>query len=143
VHFATHFLESSQQPSYGLIALGMNERNETELLQPMEIARWQIHAGVVVLSGCHSGAGSALPGTGLLGLTRAWLTAGAQSVLASRWATPDEEGDLFHSFYESLSSQPHADSPQALRAAQLAMIQAGGWRGQPRYWAAYFVVGNQ
>ena len=143
VHFATHFLESSERPSYGLIALSLTKRNETELLQPMEIARWKIHAGLVVLSGCHSGAGAALPGTGLLGLTRAWLTAGAQSVLASRWATPDEEGDLFHAFYRTLSGQQHADPTQALRTAQLAMIRAGGWRGQPRYWGTYFVVGNQ
>jgi CHAT domain-containing protein len=143
VHFATHFLESSERPSYGMIALSLTDRNETELLQPMEIARLNVHAGLVVLSGCHSGAGAALPGTGLLGLTRAWLIAGAQSVLASRWATPDGEGDLFHAFYRTLSSQRHADPSQALRAAQLEMIRAGGWRGQPRYWGTYFVVGNQ
>jgi len=143
VHFATHFLESSERPSYGLIALSLTNRNETELLQPLEIAHWNVHAGLVVLSGCHSGAGAALPGTGLLGLTRAWLIAGAQSVLASRWATPDGEGDLFHAFYRTLSSQRHADPAEALRAAQLEMIRAGGWRGQPRYWGTYFVVGNQ
>ncbi|HEV3202704.1 MAG TPA: CHAT domain-containing protein [Bryobacteraceae bacterium] len=143
VHFATHFLESSESPSYGLIALSLTSGNETELLQPVEIANWKVHAGLVVLSGCHSGAGATLPGTGLLGLTRAWLMAGAQSVLASRWTTPDEEGDLFHAFYRTLSSQRHADPTEALRAAQLEMIRAGGWRGQPRYWGTYFVVGNQ
>jgi CHAT domain-containing protein len=108
----------------------------------MEIAHWKIHAGLVVLSGCHSGAGAALPGTGLIGLTRAWLIAGAQSVLASRWATPDEEGDLFRVFYRTLSDQQQANPTQALRAAQLEMIRAGGWHGQPRYWGTYFVVGN-
>jgi CHAT domain-containing protein len=143
VHFATHFLESSERPSYGLIALSLTNQNEMELLQPMEIARWKIHAGLVVLSGCHSGAGAALPGTGLLGLTRAWLIAGAESVLASRWATPDENGDLFRAFYRALSGQRHADPTQALRSAQLEMIRAGGWRAQPRYWGTYFVVGNQ
>jgi CHAT domain-containing protein len=143
VHFATHFLESSERPSYGLIALSLTDRNETELLQPMDIARWKIHAGLVVLSGCHSGAGATLPGTGLLGLTRAWLSAGAQSVLASHWATPDEEGDLFRTFYATLGSQRHADPTQALRAAQLEMIRSGDWRAQPRYWGTYFVVGNQ
>jgi CHAT domain-containing protein len=109
----------------------------------MEIERWKVHVGLVVLSGCHSGAGAVLPGTGLLGLTRAWLTAGAQSVLASRWATPDEEGDLFYAFYRALSGQRHADSTEALRAAQLEMIHAGGWRSKPQYWGTYFVVGNQ
>ncbi len=143
IHFATHFLESSQRPSYGLIALSLNGRNETELLQPMEIARWRVQSSLVVLSGCHSAAGATLPGTGLLGLTRAWLSAGAQSVLASHWATSDEEGDLFHTFYATLSGQDRPDPPRALRAAQLEMIRSGGWRAQPRYWGAYFVVGNQ
>ena len=143
VHFATHFLESSQTPSYGLIALSLTDRNETELLQPTEIGGWKIRAGLVVLSGCHSGAGATLPGTGLLGLTRAWLIAGAQSVLASHWATPDEEGDLFQPFYGALSRQRQADPTEALRAAQLKMIRSVGWRAQPRYWGTYFVVGNQ
>jgi CHAT domain-containing protein len=109
----------------------------------MEVARWKVQSGLVVLSGCHSAAGAALPGTGLLGLTRAWLIAGAKSVLASHWATLDEEGDLFHAFYGTLSRQGHLDAPQALRAAQLEMLRSGGWRAQPRYWGAYFVVGNQ
>jgi CHAT domain-containing protein len=142
VHFATHFVESSERPSYSLIALSLTDRNETELLQPAEISHWRVHAGVVVLSGCHSGAGATLPGTGLLGLTRAWLAAGAQSVLASRWATPDEEGDLFSAFYRSLSGQRGRDPARALRAAQLEMIRSGGWRARPSYWGTYFVVGN-
>ena len=116
VHFATHFLESSQRLSYGLIALSLTDRNETELLQPVEIAGWKYHAGLVVLSGCDSGEGAALPGTGLLGLTRAWLIAGAQSVLATHWATPDEEGDLFQAFYGALSTQRKAD-PNGSRCA--------------------------
>ncbi|MBZ5620904.1 MAG: CHAT domain-containing protein [Acidobacteriia bacterium] len=142
VHFATHFVESSERPSYGLIALSLTDRNEAEFLQPREIANWRVHVDLVVLSGCHSGAGATLPGTGMLGLTRAWLTAGAQSVLASRWATPDEEGDLFNAFYQTLSGQRRADPTQALRAAQLEMIRSGGWRARPRYWGTYFVVGN-
>lgn len=143
VHFATHFLESPQKPSYGLIALSLNEQHETELLQPTDIERWRIRAGVVVLSGCNSGAGNALPGTGLLGLTRSWLIAGAQSVLASRWATPDEDGELFRPFYDSLGRHVPGGSAQALQSAQLAMLRAGGRRAQPRYWGAYFVVGTQ
>ena len=143
VHFATHFLESSQKPSYGLIALSLNEQQEAELLQPTDIERWRIRAGVVVLSGCNSGAGIVLPGTGLLGLTRSWLIAGAQSVLASRWATPDEDGELFRPFYDSLRRHVRGGSAQALQSAQLAMLRRGGWRAQARYWGAYFVVGNQ
>ena len=143
VHFATRIVESSARSAYGLIALSLTNASETEVLSPLEIARWRIQAGLVVLSGCHSAAGAALPGTGLLGLTRAWLAAGAHAVVGSRWATPDEDGALFTALYGNLQAQPRADGAGALRAAQLAMIRAGGWRANPRYWGAYFVVGNQ
>ena len=83
VHLATHVLESSERPSYGLIALSLTPRRESELLPPYEIAGWRTNAGLVVLSGCHSAQGAQLPGTGLLGLTRAWLMAGAHSVISA------------------------------------------------------------
>ena len=142
VHFATHVVQTSGSARYGLIALSLTDRDETEFLQPLEIARWRIRAGLVVLSGCHSAVG-ARPWTGLAGLTRAWLSAGVESVVASRWDTPDEDGAIFHVFYGNLSAQKRRDPVEALREAQIAMIRAGGWRAKPRYWGAYFVVGSQ
>ncbi len=152
IHFATHFLESSTPQTgrtgsaggaYGLIALSLNGRGETELLTPVEIAHWKTRAELVVLSGCHSDAGRVLPGAGLLGLTRAWLTAGAHSVAGSRWDTPDDSGALFAALYRELRSQPTPDPALALASAQREMIRSGGWRARPRYWGAYFVVGNE
>jgi CHAT domain-containing protein len=143
VHLATHVLESSERPSYGLIALSLTPRRESELLPPYEIAGWRTNAGLVVLSGCDSAQGVRLPGTGLLGLTRAWLMAGAHSVIGSNWATPDESGALFGALYRNLSQGPGRSPAAALRAAQLEMIRSGGWRAKPGYWGAYFVVGSQ
>jgi CHAT domain-containing protein len=124
VHPATHVLESSERPYYGLFALSLTPRRESELLPPYEIAGWRTSAGLVVLSGCHSAEGAKLPGTGLLGLTRAWLMAGAHSVIGSNWATPDESGALFGALYRDLSGSPGSPAV-ALRAAQLEMIRSG------------------
>jgi CHAT domain-containing protein/predicted negative regulator of RcsB-dependent stress response len=152
IHFATHFLESSAPQSdrdgaaggaYGLIALSLTLGGETELLTPVEIAHWKTRAELVVLSGCHSDAGRVLPGAGLLGLTRAWLTAGAHSVAGSRWDTPDESGALFAALYRELRSQLTPDPALALASAQREMVRSGGWRARPRYWGAYFMVGNE
>jgi CHAT domain-containing protein len=143
VHLATHVLESSERPAYGLIALSLSPRRESELLPPFEIAGWRTNAGLVVLSGCHSAQGAQRPGTGLLGLTRAWLMAGAHSVIGSNWATPDERGAIFGALYRFLSAHPGASPAAALRTAQLEMIRSGGWRASPSYWGAYFVVGSQ
>ncbi len=152
VHFATHFLESSAPQrgrtgsaggADGLIALSLTGQGETELLTPAEIAHWKTRAELVVLSGCHSDAGRVLPGAGLLGLTRAWLTAGARSVAVSRWETPDESGALFAAMYRELRLQPAPDPALALASAQREMIRSGGWQGRPRYWGAYSMVGNE
>ncbi len=140
-HFAAHFVASPRDPANESIALTMGHGGEPELLAAPEIARWHIHAGLVVLSGCDSARGPALPGTGLLGLTRAFLAAGARSVAASRYPTPDDDGALFCVFYRKLSAG--AAPPAALQAAQVQMIQSGGWRARPRYWGAYFLVGSQ
>ena len=143
VHFATHVLESSERPACGLIALSLTEGKEAELLTPFEIAHWRIDAGLIVLSGCYSAQGAALPGTGLMGLTRAWLTAGARAVVSSRWPTPDEDGPLFKVLYRNLRTERRADPGRALRTAQLDMIRSGGRHAQPRYWGAYFVIGGE
>jgi CHAT domain-containing protein len=143
VHFATHVLESSERPACGLIALSLSDGEQTELLTPFEIAHWRIDAGLIVLSGCYSAQGAALPGTGLMGLTRAWLTAGARAVVSSRWPTPDEDGPLFQTLYRNLRAERRADPGQALRIAQLEMIRSGGWHAQPRYWGAYYVIGGE
>ncbi len=150
IHFATHFLESSAPQlarsggaPYSLIALSLTDRGEAELLTPVEIAHWKTRAELVVLSGCHSNAGRVVPGAGLLGLTRAWLAAGARSVAGSRWDTPDESGALFAALYRDLRLQPTPDPALALASAQREMIRSGGWRGRPRYWGAYFMVGNE
>jgi CHAT domain-containing protein len=143
LHFATHFLPSDGGRISGLIALSLNPRGETELLAPEEIAHWKVNGALVVLSGCRSAQGAVLPGTGLLGLTRAWLAAGAQSVIGSRWSTPDDSGELFSALYRNLRRQAHPDAAEALRAAQVEMISAGGWRAKPRYWGTYLTVGSQ
>jgi CHAT domain-containing protein len=141
-HFATHVLQSSGTPSHGLIALSL-AGGEAQVLEPFEIARWRIHTEIVVLSGCYSAAGPGLPGTGLLGLTRAWLAAGARTVVGSRWSIPDDDGALFSAMYRRLRSQPRRDVAGALRAAQLEMIQSAGWRSSPRYWGAYYAIGSE
>jgi CHAT domain-containing protein len=142
VHFATHFLEFPGEQADSAIALGLTAAKEIDLLTPEEIAHRTVRAGLVVLSGCHSAAGAVLPGTGLLGLTRAFLAAGAGAVVSSRWSTPDDDGALFAALYANLGAQAPANAGRALRAAQLSMIRSGGRRARPRYWSAYFLVGN-
>lgn len=147
LHFATHVVQSTvnsgAEARSGLIVLSLNQAGQHEVLSPVEVATWNLHGAVVSLSGCSSGSAEALPATGLVGLTRACLAAGARAVVASRWPTPDDTGALFLAFYRYLHDSPEAGPAVALQRAQIDMLRSGTWRLHPVYWAAYFVTGNQ
>ena len=49
---------------------------------PGNIASRRVAGSLVVMDGCHSGQGQTLPGSGLMGLTRAWIGAGASTVVS-------------------------------------------------------------
>lgn len=145
VHVAAHLLFPTQHSGPGLIALALQPSDEVELLSATEISTLRLNFGLVVLNGCSSAHAEALPGAGLMGMTRAWLAAGARAVIVTRWATSDQqEGELFRSFYNRLSSlsrsEPRPSYAQILQQAQLAELHAGGFRANPAYWAAYFCV---
>jgi CHAT domain-containing protein len=142
VHIAAHFLEASAAPRYSMIAMSLGRSGDPEWLSPLEITRYRIQTGLVVLSGCSSGRADVLPASGLMGLTRAWLAAGARAVVASHWPTPDDSGTLFVRFYKHFRDTPDAGPAVALQRAQLDMLRAGGWRSYPQYWATYFVAGD-
>ena len=145
LHLAAHVLFPPQDSSPGMLALSLTPAGELELLTASEIAGMRLNLGLVVLNGCSSGRAAILPGAGLMGMTRAWLAAGARAVIVTRWATADQnEGKLFQAFYQSLS--PTSDSvrrksfAQSLQQAQIAELHAGGRRANPSNWAAYFCV---
>ncbi|HTM47695.1 MAG TPA: CHAT domain-containing tetratricopeptide repeat protein [Bryobacteraceae bacterium] len=143
IHFAAHLLQPPPERSHGaLLALSMLESGEEQLVGPSEVARWRADRTLVVLSGCSSGSAEARPGSGLLGMTRAWLMAGARAVVATDWQTPDDAETFFRHFYQSLQKDQNRDPAEALRSAQVQTLQAGGWRASPSYWAAYFAQGN-
>lgn len=140
IHLATHVLRSTLLPDEEMIALGLGNGHTAQFLDSAAIRRLQVPGALVVLSGCSTGAGEILRGAGLMGLTRAWLLAGARGVIASHWPTPDDSGEFFVSFYRHLRAAP-GDFASALRHAQLEMLRSGSWRSQPSYWAAYFDYG--
>jgi CHAT domain-containing protein len=143
LHLATHIVARQRR---GLIALSLLPGGDAQLLSPLEIASWRVKLGLVVLSGCSSGQAQALPGSGLMGLTRAWLAAGASAVVVSRWPTSDDSGEFFLAFYKHLRAPSQSDSferpGRALQRAQLEMLGSRTWRSLPRYWAAYFLIGR-
>lgn len=142
IHFATHVLPSPVEAREGLIALSAPPRGPLEYLSTEWIAAQELRPELVVMSACRSGSGTIRSGDGLMGLTRAWLQAGAASVIATYWPTPDDPGSLLESFYRSWRASPASGQDEALRQAQLEAIRAGGWRSNPAFWAGFFLIGR-
>jgi CHAT domain-containing protein len=85
-------------------------------------------------------------GDELLGLMRAWISAGAASLVLSYWPVEDlSAARLMEHFYASLAT---GQSKRAsLRAAQLALLGSEGAttrspHSHPYFWAAYYLVGD-
>ncbi len=134
-HFSTHVVADTQRPNLSFLALTLPDK-----LTVFDVLDLGARTEMVTVNGCSSGTGKLLAGAGLIGLARAFLAAGAQSVCATRWQIPDEEGALVRSVYTHLLAG--LGRAEALRRAQIEMIRGGGWRAQPRYWAAYFLIGD-
>jgi CHAT domain-containing protein len=144
LHVATHMLRRDGDASPAIV-LGLDESAGLKLWTASDIAAVDNAPQYVALSGCGSGSGPVLRGAGLLGLTRAWLTAGTHAVVASYWPTPEESDWLFVEYYRYLraGTDPSASrrAAIALQQAQLDAIRLGQWRGRVWYWGAYFVIG--
>ncbi|HKD07422.1 MAG TPA: CHAT domain-containing protein [Bryobacteraceae bacterium] len=137
IHFATHVIAEHGDFGSGMIALSLNQQAEMQFLGPKEIVSRPVRARLVVMNGCHSAQGEALQSAGLMGLTRAWIGAGAETVLATQWDVPDNTAQNFIvDLYTALRLSPEEPS-SALRRAQLAAIRR---QEHPSAWAGYSLL---
>ena len=138
IHFAVHGLLDDTQPRFSALALAPADA-EDGLLQMHEIRRLRLNANVVILSACESGLGQRVTGEGVVGLAHAFLTAGAQSVLATLWRVDDQSSaQLMGRFHRSLAQQGSA--AQALRQAKLGLLRDAA-TSHPFYWAGFVLTG--
>jgi CHAT domain-containing protein len=110
---------------------------------PTEILAHPVTASLVVLNGCYSARGQTLPSAGLMGLTRAWIGAGAGAVLATRWNIPDDAGqNLMAAFYRHLRSSWDRGPAFALQQAQLELMKKDPALSRSDLLGAYFLLGR-
>jgi CHAT domain-containing protein len=138
LHFATHGMLDEREPLMSALVLAQDEDpREDGFLQVHEILEQSLCADLVVLSACNTGLGKIMTGEGVLGLTHAFMYAGARTLLISLWEVPDQStAILMDRFYGALSEGLPAD--EALQKAQRAAIDAGV---VPREWAGFALSG--
>lgn len=128
LHFATHGVLDGEYPGLHEPALILAaEGGRDSLLTAYEVQRLDLAARVTVLSACNTGTGRLYAGEGAMGLSRAFLIAGSETVVVSLWQVPSvETTELMIAFYEQLS-QGH-EPAQALRLAKIGFLRARGAR---------------
>lgn len=147
VHFATHGVIDSESPEMSSLILsrfderGVPDPRDGEL-RLSDIYNLELNADLVVLSACETALGQEIRGEGLVGLTRGFMYAGADRVLASLWSVQDRPtADLMKGFYSGLLEQGMSP-PAALRQAQRKLARGEDkWRS-PYYWAGFSLQGE-
>ena len=155
LHFATHGLVTAPRPDCPprpALVTSFGGQGSDGLLSFREIFDLKLDADVVILSACDTAgeatsaasreAGIATGGNYALdGLVRAFVGAGARSVVASHWPVPDDYNAtkrLIAGMIEAKPGQPLAD---ALGDAQLALMDDAN-TSHPFYWAAFIASGS-
>ncbi len=144
LHFATHGLLNAERPQFTGVVLSLvgNGAGADGFLRADEVYNLRLGSPLVMLSACESGLGRERRGEGVMGLTRAFMYAGAPTVGVTLWSVSDRATvDLMASFYrELLGARPAAPSA-ALNAARRTML-ARRETSAPYFWAPFVLVGD-
>lgn len=145
LHIATHGLLDAERPQFtGVVLSLVGNKTEDGFLRTDEVFNLRLGSPLVMLSACETGLGKEKRGEGVMGLTRAFMYAGAPTVGVSLWSVADKStAELMTDFYKRLLTTASTDvsASAAMRDAQLAMI-AGKKYSAPYYWAPFVLVGD-
>ena len=134
LHLACHGLYRADNPLFSALKLYDGWLTATEAMQ------LRLRDALVTLSACESGRSQVAGGDELLGLLRAFLSAGAATVVVSLWLVQDDTtARLMANWYEQLQEQGLSPAA-ALRAAQLNLKAD---YPHPYYWAPFITVGRR
>jgi len=144
IHVATHGLLNAERPQFtGVVLSLVGNKTHDGFVRTDEVFNLHLGSPLVMLSACETGLGKEKRGEGVMGLTRAFMYAGAPTVGVSLWSVADKStADLMTDFYKRLlTSSEGTTSSSALRNAQLAMI-SGKKYSAPFFWAPFVLVGD-
>ena len=137
IHFVTHGVASRTDPLDSAIILSNASAAEDSFkLYARDIIQHPIHARLVTISACYGSGTRSYAGEGLVGLSWAFLRAGAHSVIGALWEVSDESTPrLMSALYQGLDDglAPSA----ALRQAKITLLHSEGNFRKPFFWAPF------
>ena len=136
IHFVAHGTASRSSPLDSAIILSRDGQNPDSFkLYARDIIQHPLRADLVTISACYGAGERAYTGEGLVGLSWAFLRAGAHNVIAALWEATDVSTEqLMTRFYDELNKG--ASPAVALRNAKLGLLRETAYR-KPFYWAPF------
>jgi CHAT domain-containing protein/tetratricopeptide (TPR) repeat protein len=136
LHFACHGEFRPDNPLFSGLELADG------WLTTLDVFNLRLQASLVTLSACQTGRSVIGGGDELLGLQRAFLAAGAASLVMSHWLVEDRStAMLMKTFYQQLAGGE--TKAEALRTAQLNLLLENGQPiTHPYFWAPFFLTGH-
>jgi CHAT domain-containing protein len=136
IHFVAHGTASRTSPLDSAIVLSKaGAADDSFKLYARDIIHHPLHAQLVTVSTCYGAGSRAYSGEGLVGLSWAFLRAGAHNVIGALWEVSDvSTPQLMDEFYGELEKGKTPDT--ALRNAKLTLLHSNSYR-KPFYWAPF------
>jgi len=137
IHFVTHGTASQVDPLDSAIILSRaTKEQESFKLYARDIVQHPLQAQLVTISACYGSGSRAYAGEGLVGLSWAFLRAGAHNVVGALWDVSDDSTPrLMDSLYQEMNQGQIPAN--ALRRAKMAMLHSTGRFRAPFYWAPF------
>jgi CHAT domain-containing protein len=134
IHFATHGTASVTRPLESAIIL--SPEGDSYKLYARDIVQQPLNAYLVSISACNGAGDRVLAGEGLVGLSWAFLRAGAHNVVAGLWEVSTASApQLMDDLYKGIAAGQ--DPATALRNAKLQLVHSKGPYHRPFYWAPF------
>jgi CHAT domain-containing protein len=137
LHFVTHGTASTSRPLDSAVIL--SKAGNSYKLYAREIIQHPLSAELVTISACEGAGGRAYSGEGLIGLSWAFLRAGAHNVVGALWEVNDSAvPQIMDTFYSEMSQGK--DPASALRTAKLSLLHNPDPEvvfRKPFYWASF------
>lgn len=139
IHLAVHGKFNGAEPMLSYLALARGPVDDGRLTAAEMFGLSLDKSRLVVLSACETGRAEATHGNEIIGMVRALIYAGAETLVLSNWKVDSAATALWmQSFYEAALSR---SMPGAARAA-LVKVKSNPAYSHPYYWAAFTVVGR-
>ena len=140
LHFATHGTASRTRPLESAVVLSKEPGGDTYKLYARDIVTRHLQAELVTISACYGSGKRAYSGEGLVGLSWAFVRAGAHHVIGALWEVSDVPAtpELMDVLYRELGAGK--DPAAALRSAKLSLLRSTNPNSvfrKPFYWAPF------